>query len=299
MFFEYALEPSALDSWDKVRYFLDAFGPWKGRFLAKYPRTWKRMVLETIPSGYVERTKVEEKLRRLDDRIFTSREGWRFDTGQSWHSNASAEHARLPFRAIIKAGVPASPIELNAAHVDEDDALWRVSPGAMVPRQPIAIATALHLLLRVSRSVVLIDPYFQADKFQKRDALIAICEKLRGRRVRVEIHFSERNDGPTRNHLMREAQTQLPGRILATQNLSLMCWRERAGGARLHNRYILTEVGGVQFGDGIEQGDAVHEDRLSLLGEPERLLLWSQYCGAHPSFDAVGASESIQGTRTD
>ncbi len=46
MFHEYALEPAVLSNWASVRYFLDAFAPWKGRFIAAYPKDWKKRVYE-------------------------------------------------------------------------------------------------------------------------------------------------------------------------------------------------------------------------------------------------------------
>ena len=55
------------------------------------------------------------------------------------------------------------------------------------------------------------------------------------------------------------------------------------------------EVGGVQFGDGIEMGNAGHEDRLSILDEPSRLELWNQYLGTPPAFDSAGAPQTFRG----
>ena len=51
MFHEYALEPAVLSSWERTRFFLDAFGPWKGRFLAEFPRKWKNLDLYTEFAG--------------------------------------------------------------------------------------------------------------------------------------------------------------------------------------------------------------------------------------------------------
>jgi hypothetical protein len=47
MFFEYAIEPSVFSTWQNARFFLDALGPWKGRFLAEFPRKkWLPQVIE-------------------------------------------------------------------------------------------------------------------------------------------------------------------------------------------------------------------------------------------------------------
>ena len=73
------------------------------------------------------------------------------------------------------------------------------------------------------------------------------------------------------------------------------CWKEWAGGARLHNRYLLTDIGGVQFGDEIEVGDPGHEDRVSILDEPSRVRLWDHHTGNPPAFDPAGESLEFVG----
>src|SRR5690242_11461190 len=82
VFHEYALEPAVLGTWQTVRYFLDAFGPWRGRFLAEYPGRWKRMVYEGLACPDVEKHKVIERLQRLDKRVFSPRRGAAYDPAQ-------------------------------------------------------------------------------------------------------------------------------------------------------------------------------------------------------------------------
>jgi hypothetical protein len=83
--------------------------------------------------------------------------------------------------------------------------------------------------------------------------------------------------------------------IVVGTKVRLHAWRERPGGARLHNRFLITDVGGVQFGDGIEQGEPGHHDRVSILDEPSRAHLWDQYLGCPPAFEAVGEPKEIIG----
>jgi hypothetical protein len=66
----------------------------------------------------------------------------------------------------------------------------------------------------------------------------------------------------------------------------------------LHNRYLLTEIGGVQFGDSVEIGSVGETDRLSILEEKTRVALWNDYVEpATTSFDRIGAAIVIRGTR--
>lgn len=74
MFREYAVEPAVISSWERARYFLDAFGPSKGRFLAEFPKGWTGEVYRRLKCPPVEKKRIEEKLSRLDKRVFSARD---------------------------------------------------------------------------------------------------------------------------------------------------------------------------------------------------------------------------------
>jgi hypothetical protein len=295
MFYEYALEPAVLSNWQSVRYFLDAFGPWKGRFLAEYPRRWRRLVYQSLRCGDVEKKKIEERLHRLDPRVFSRREGAQYDGLKPWLDNAEVEHARSAFRAIIATETRGRDFILDGAQLDDNDPRWSVDQGRLVSRDPVLFAQALDLLLRASTCVVVIDPYFRADHGDKTLPLTAFCAILRGQAIRIEVHASEKDLAYTAS--MKHAERALPDAIPHGMIVTLRCWKEKAGGARLHNRYLLTDIAGVQFGDSIEQGDAGQQDRVSILEERSRRDLWAQYLGTPPAFDEAGPARAFEGRR--
>ena len=133
MFYEYAMEPSVISTWERARYFLDAFGPWNGRFLAKYPKKWTRMVYDGLACGDLEKKRIEERLARLDPRVFSPRANAKYDPGLSWLNNATSEHGHTPFRAILAVGGGCGQI-LDPDEVDDHCNLWRVESGGLVPR---------------------------------------------------------------------------------------------------------------------------------------------------------------------
>lgn len=294
MFFEYALDPMLLSSWDRTRFFLDSFGPWKGRFLAEYPRDWRRRVYTALSWPDVEKKRIEVRLEKLDPRVYSTRDGAKYDDQQPWVVNAASEHRRDPFRAVITSNPSPDKFILNGTELDERNDLWRVETGRMVSRDPDLFVAALKVLLRLSKNVMIIDPYFRSDVDDKRRPIVALIEQLPSS-VKVAIHFAEGK--ATYDFFMKMAERDLPKHLPTGREVSLYCWRERENGARLHNRYLLTEIGGVQFGDSIEKGEDGQEDRLSILDESSRSSLWSQFLGATPSFDSAGpAREFVGGT---
>jgi hypothetical protein len=94
---------------------------------------------------------------------------------------------------------------------------------------------------------------------------------------------------------MRDAARVLPKILPDGMKVCLHCWKERSGEKQPHNRYILTEVGGVQFGNSVEMGATGDEDRLSILDEPSRVTLWDQYVGTPAAFVPAGRPQEFLG----
>jgi hypothetical protein len=291
MFFEYALEPALISSWDRARFFLDAFGPAKGRFLATYPRRWKKLVHDGLRCPEVEKKSIAYRLEKLDKRVFSPRSGAPYDPARPWLENAVTENVRQPFHAILANGVAAAPNVIDGTAVDDTHPLWKVESGRFVSRDPAAFVAALELLLAASSRVLIIDPYFRADQDAKTRPVAAFCTAVG--KAAIEVHFSDATC--SREEGMRLAARALPRALPPGAKVTLYCWKERAGGKRFHNRYVITDVGGVKFGDSIEMGTTGQEDHLSILDESSRAAVWAQYAGETPEFDRVGDPQDFAG----
>jgi hypothetical protein len=295
VFYEYALEPSAVTTWESARYFLDAFGPWKGRLLAEYPKHWVRLLLSGLACGEMEKKRITARLELAKkNRVFYRRPGTSYDGTQGWLDNARREHARHAFRAIIASSASAEDHVLDATSLDERHDRWRVDGGRLLSREPAVFAQALELLLAASSQIVIVDPFFRADQPDKTGPLTAFCNLIRGRVNEVQVHF-----GPKFGYAfcMQHAERALPSCVPVGMKVSLHCWTERTGGPRIHNRYLLTDIGGVQFGDSIEAGEPGQHDRVSILEEVTRARLWDEFVGPTPAFEPGGAPRTFSGSR--
>jgi hypothetical protein len=292
MFYEYAVDPSAISSWQLARYFLDAFGPWKGRFLAELPhRKWKACVVNSLNCGDIEKARIVEKLTRIDSRIFSARIVTTYNEEKTWTENALAEHRKLPLRAIVSAHYDGENV-VNPDSVDEDHELWRVDSGMTIARLEADLVARLRPLLHASNEVILIDPHFQADKQGIERIIYDLSIELAQRKSGFIICTSER----TRHYdlCMRSVNYSLPVHLAVGSEVTVRCLKERRGGQRLHNRYILTNVGGVQFGDSIESGHDGQSDRVSILDSESHRILWQQYAGDSPAFDKAGPCKIVK-----
>ena len=70
-------------------------------------------------------------------------------------------------------------------------------------------------------------------------------------------------------------------------------WSDEDTSGRFHNRYLLSEHGGVLSGAGFEEQPS-GEDDLSLLAGPVYRLRWSEYVG-DPIFKLVDEPASLRG----
>jgi hypothetical protein len=294
MFYEYALEPHAVTSWESARYFLDAFSPSKGRFLAEYPRHWVRLLLTGLTCGDMEKKRIANRLEMAKKSRAFYRRSAPYDGERPWIDNARQEHARRAFRAVIACASSSEDYVLEASSLDESNPRWEVAGGRLLSREPSVFVQALELLLMVSSQMVIIDPYFRADQPAKTSLLTALCVSINGRISEVQVHCGSKLSYKL---CMGHAERALPHCVPIGMKVSLRAWEQRQGGPRIHNRYLLTDVGGVQFGDSIEEGEPGEHDRVSILEESTRARLWDEFVGPTPAFEALGPPRVFEGRR--
>lgn len=305
MIYEYALEPELVATWGNrqdSRYFAEKFGLGQPRIVSRYPRRWKRLVLEALGRvDNVEPARVVELVQRLSEKMVHRRE-YVWDPGRTWSDNARAEHERAPFHAILaRQNADGHPRVLIAAELNDATPLWAVPRAVAIARRAADMAAAVAAMLRIAEIVVFVDPYFGPDRPRHRRTLEAFLRATTDGRVvdgpaRLEVQTSgdEARTG-ARGFFEAECQRRLPGCIPAGARLRVVRLVERPGGERLHNRYILTDTGGVLFGAGLDDGDEGATDDVQLLERAQYEERWRQYAGDPSAFDQPEPPVEIQG----
>lgn len=286
MIYEYALDPYLLNNWERWRYLTERFGVSQGRLISRYPKRWRRMVYEALEScTEIERLKIVEKLKSIDDRLITRIHEW---ADGDWLVNAESENAKRPFRAIISADNPRAVANVLVADgLDEDTTLWKIESEVKVNRQADELGKALAPLLKLGRRLVFIDPYFDPNKPKVRNTLkvflaVAVTRNNETPIEEIEFHTKYR---PEIVNFREECFSQLPKRIPAGLKVKVIRWKEKEGGEGLHNRYILTERGGVRLAWGLDEGIPSHTDDISLLQPGMFAQTWALYCESEGAFD--------------
>ncbi len=290
MIYEYALDPELVVTWssEDCDYFIDKFGFDRdgnatGRIISKYPYpnnnrdiSWDNIVSKTLKRTC--RTSKEKKIidvlleeikkeKRSITRSITSRD---WDPNKSWLENAEAEqeaNINRPFRAILARENPRKKdyVITNtrpASLKDQSPCLWRVSRGITIARSTKVMAECFGPILRCATLILFIDPNFDPKKSKWRKPLRKFLEiiydsKHRGVIVQYLTSkkiFSSQNVCQCEWNLFCKKCKSLKEYVGSGCDLIVCCLNKRNSDQELHDRFILTNIGGVTITYGLDIG---------------------------------------------
>ena len=309
MIYEYAIEPDLVATWtdrSTCRYFKENFGLGQGRLVSRYPKRWSRLVRDAFRGNNdLAQKRLEVLLVHLSERM-VRRSNIRWDADStSWLEKAEREHERRPFHAILARNNPENHAHvLTESEIEDESALWKAGHGRPVKRNAVEMAEVVAPLLRCSSEVIFVDPHFGPDQRYRRpfEAFLERMVRQRpgGTPKRIEVHTVAAKDTETEKFLRGEFERRRLRRCVP-QGLRVLVRRLRQqepGGEKLHNRYILTDLGGITFGTGLDTGNEGETDDITLMDRGQYELRWSQYGGDPPAgFEQEGDPIEVVGTR--
>jgi len=305
MVYGYALEPELVATWGNradYRYFHDKFCLGQPRMMVEFPRlkNWRRQVLQaTTGIGDMELQKVTALIGTITERMIARTALAEYDGTRSWLENAEQEHAVQAFHALVTRHNPhnnASVIR-GASIGEQPDLRWDVERNRVIERKAAVMAAAVSALLRNSCTVIFVDPHFGPENARHRRPMEAFLSALQSNRgcpiATIEVLTAT---NATFDFFRDISEQRMPRVIPAGLAVSFVKLEEKLNGEKLHNRYILTDIGGVTFNVGLDEGDEGQTDDVTLMDRNQYELRWSQYSGGSPAFNRVGEVE-VQGTR--
>ena len=307
MIYEYAIEPDLVATWtdrEDFRYFMSSFGLGQGRLVSRYPKRWNRLVWEAFNStDDFAQKRLEELLVRLSERMVRRHNIPRDVDSTSWFENAEREHERRPFHAILARNNPKNHAHVLAgSEIGDESARWKVEHGHPVKRNAVEMAKVVAPMLKCSSIVIFVDPHFGPEPLRYRRPFEAFLEQMVRHRPgempkRIEVHTAAEYTG-TEEFFRGECKRRLRRCVPEGIQVLVRRLKQKQDGEKLHNRYILTDLGGVAFGTGLDEGNEGETDDITLMDRDQYQLRWSQYGGNPPAgFDQEETPVEVVGTR--
>lgn len=304
---EYALDPSLFSTWRDYQFYVGQFGAGHGRLISRFPKQWKQMVAQAAQTAKdIEYLRIEEALFRRDeddrsqiDRVMLIRD-YDYNKGHDWIRNANDENQKRPFHAIVSTQSDGN--QTNVIIGDNIDPmnpppLWIVPTSVQIEREPSEMANCVLALLSQCDEALFIDPYFGPGKRKHTEPLKMFLQAIASRGTRrmpsrVEYHGGNQDQDTTKyqSDLEQWVKPHLP----AGATLSVVRWNKE----QMHNRYILTDRGGVMFGQGLDDGrdSNVKHDTVSLLDDNTCAELMIDYSSQSTRLSWLNEIFSITGS---
>jgi hypothetical protein len=182
-------------------------------------------------------------------------------------------------------------------------AAWSVLSCPPVTRTTEEFTRVLRPLLTRCQEAVFVDPWFDPTKRRFWKPLQALLEVVWGAESCVEAPTAQlviaegegkrKRDGARLMGLCKQA---LPQRLPKGRSLTVTVLRQREGGEKIHNRYVLTKLAGVSFGTGLDVSDeqeTAETDDLCRLTHEQLLKRWGQYVSARESYFDIAARPTV------
>lgn len=319
MIYEYAIEPEVVLSWgekNNARIFRSSFGLGQPRLMSAFPSrgTWKKLFGKALESNRAKMDDLDimratEKASQLiENSVVRQNVRYQYD-GKTWLTNAVIENLRHPFQAVVASSNPSSSeCVILAKDLElENIPQWDVRRAATPNRTVSDIAKELAPMLRIADEIVIVDPYFRAQKPDRRAVLEGLFDQILFQRsgeppksisVLVSAEYENVTSLNAFNAECREKMARHIGKGLIVTFARLL---RRDRGEKLHNRYVLTNHGGVSLGNTFEQGDVGTMDDANLMDAEQFITRARQYfptleagCFKVPGFDIEDGSPPIR-----
>ncbi|MCQ8105987.1 hypothetical protein NP590_17900 [Methylomonas sp. SURF-2] len=282
MIYEYAVSPALFKNISDVAFLYEAFGIDQGRLISEYPRKrkWTQYARELIKKHArddSERNALIELLIALEKRALYERQSVIWDDNKKWIENAVDEHSRRPFRAILN-HQPTEQADVTTIADTWKVPQWKSPPSFSVSRNAKQMVDAASPLLHLSRVLVLIDRNFEPADARFSKVLIEFARRLQAQAhapkiLQIKYVTTYESNNRTIGQFESECKSVLHTLLPTGISVKFFIKAKRL----LHDRFVLTDRGCLQYGIGLDEGDGdVLVTRLSNDNFTDEWNKWEQ-----------------------
>lgn len=268
MFKEYAVEPDVFLTWGSDEWYylvLHGFGIGTSRYITDIPsRKWK----EEIIHGRESLTPLQSsRIIALLQNKFLTRQTATWDERLGWLDNVSKNDQVEHFSCIVSR----DKVLLERCVIpDLREELAKNESNFSVPRTAQDMSKAVEMLLRFSHTIVFYDSYlnFQRKEYQQsfEGYMKSVLKYNNECKINIISSIYNRKESYDK---FKDATFKFLNRF-KKPNLSINAYlygNTESTLSNSHNRYIITDIGGVIFPNGLD-AKAGTEDELTIMSKP-------------------------------
>ena len=261
-----AIDPDVFAVWRHFQSLHEDFGVGRGRLISAFPSKWKRSVstkalelVQTQVNTDMQATRIVERLSasRFRLKMKPSKRDFPAELG-AWAE--AVRQVEPPFDLVITSGVGRHGNWIGAEDLLKDEAPFFRRTQDQVDRSKEALMGAAKLLVSTCENFIIVDPNFRADEPRFHSTLLHLIELLVARGVapmRLEIHTNrirQPGDVYRRGPQLSQWRTHIEPELPAGWKLTVCYWDQLPSGGRPHARFLLTELGGLYYDHGLDEG---------------------------------------------
>lgn len=280
MFKEIAVDPEVMARWEWFLKLYDRFGFDEGMLLAEFPKSWRREVIERAKSLIDEDVNQEIKVRSMVKRLTSERfKECLYSCGRDPGNHPSwiqkARNQSPPFDVIVAVmNGEALPNMVPACDFFWEDPRLKAKRQSRICRDSESLIGACEKMLRKATQIRFIDRFFNPKKREKRLPFVRLVDFLHennpsGRSLQIftQLTLEEVTPEDYQEHLEHELPTGFILEVIFLKKID--------GGENLHPRFLLSDLGGMQYDHGLDEGDGTC--LVTILESEMHKQLWEEY----------------------
>jgi len=291
---KFAVQPSALTRWEDFRYVMEKLSFAQGRVLVRFPKSWSRILLDSLNVGDIERMRFVERLKKYkEDRMVSSR--MPYDNSLDWISNAERSGPSAFDRVIVQEEKPNTANGLAFAPVGEiDEDFFETAREIRCMNSVENLAQAAMVFLHESSDAAVVDPYFRT---VSPGCLSVLCRfvdlaldagKCKTFHVYAKSDYCARDGGASARY---NFEKQLGRRSLSGFRVLFYFVDDTSSHQSFHARYLLTSKGGLRYDKGFEAPREAQLVDISIIDRDLHSELYSLYLDRTHEFRIVDSWE--------
>ncbi len=277
---KFAVQPSALTRWEDFRYVMEKLSFAQGRVLVRFPKSWSRVLLDSLDVGDVERMKFVERLKKYkEDRMVSSR--MPYDSSLDWISNAERSEPSAFDRIIVQEQKPRTPSGLAFAPVgDIDEDFFETAREIRCMNSAENLAQAGAVFLHESSDAAIVDPYFRAGSPGCSSVLCRFADlaldagKCKTFHVYTKADYCAKDGG---SNARDNFEKRLSRRSLSGFRVFFYFVDGTNSDQSFHARYLLTSKGGLRYDKGFDAPPEPQLVDISIIDKDLHAKLYSLY----------------------